>query len=59
MKNIQYANLLGSVMYAMICTRPDLACAVSLVSRYMGDLEKENWHAVKWPMKYVSGTLQL
>ncbi|KAM2680165.1 hypothetical protein EV2_011992 [Malus domestica] len=35
MKNIPYANLVGSLMYAMVCSRPDIAHAVGMVSRYM------------------------
>ena len=36
MKNVSYANVIGSLMYVMRCTRPDLAYSVSLVSTYMG-----------------------
>ena len=32
---VSYANAIGSVMYLMVCTRPDLAYAVSITSRYM------------------------
>jgi len=32
-----YASAVGSLMYAMVCTRPDLSQAVSTVSRYMHD----------------------
>ncbi|MCI56701.1 GDSL esterase/lipase 1-like [Trifolium medium] len=35
MSHIPYASAIGSHMYAMVCTRPDLAYAVSVVSRYM------------------------
>ncbi|KAM1059151.1 hypothetical protein ACFX2B_023715 [Malus domestica] len=35
MKNIPYANLVGSLMYAMVCSRPDIAHAVGMVSRYI------------------------
>lgn len=43
-------------MYAMICTRPDLAYAMSLVSRYMGKPGKLHWEAMKWIFRYVKGT---
>jgi len=32
-----YASAVGSLIYAMICTSPDLSQAVSIVSRYMHD----------------------
>ncbi|KAM2436809.1 hypothetical protein ACFX1W_013989 [Malus domestica] len=35
MKNIPYANLVGSLMYVMVCSRPDIAHAVGMVSLYM------------------------
>ena len=40
MKNVPYANAVGSLMYVMICARPDLAYIVSLVSKYMGKPRK-------------------
>jgi len=35
MSHVPSANAVGSLMYAMVCTRPDLAYVVSMVSRYM------------------------
>ncbi|KAL6320959.1 hypothetical protein AAG906_010768 [Vitis piasezkii] len=37
MAKVPYASAVGSVMYSMVCTRPDLAHAVSLVGRFMGN----------------------
>lgn len=37
MSKIPYASMVGSIMYAMVCSRPDLTFAVSLVSRFMGN----------------------
>ena len=34
MKGVPYASAIGSIMYAMICTRPDVSCALSMTSRY-------------------------
>ena len=33
--HVLYASAVGSLMYAMVCTRPDLAQAMSMVSRYI------------------------
>jgi ATP-binding cassette subfamily B (MDR/TAP) protein 1 len=38
MQNVPYASAVGSLMYAMVCTRPDIAQAVSTVSRFMSNL---------------------
>ncbi|KZV43791.1 hypothetical protein F511_41481 [Dorcoceras hygrometricum] len=59
MKSVPYANVVGSVMYAMICTRPDLAHAVSVVSRFMANPGKCHWQALKWMMRYLKGTQNL
>ncbi|KAM1838444.1 hypothetical protein ACFX14_020106 [Malus domestica] len=56
MKNIPYANLVGSLMYAMVCSRPDIAHAVGMVSRYMHNPGKEHWQAAKWILRYLHGT---
>ena len=55
MEDIPYASAVGSIMYAMVGSRPDLAYAIGLVSRYMGKPGKEHWAAVKWIMRYLKG----
>ena len=42
MKVIPYASAIGSIMYAMLCTRPDVNLAVSLVGRYQSNPGKEH-----------------
>ena len=37
MAQVPYQSVVGSLMYAMVCTRPDISQAVSIVSRYMHD----------------------
>lgn len=46
-------------MYAMVCTRPDIAFGVGVVSRYMGNLGKCHWEAVKWILRYLNGLVGL
>jgi len=41
MKKIPYAYAIGSLMYAMVCTRPDIAHAVGVVSRFMSNPGKQ------------------
>lgn len=43
-------------MYLMISTRPDLAYAASLVSRYMSNPGRRHWEAIKWILRYLKGT---
>ena len=47
MEKVPYANAIGSLMYAMVCTRPDISQVVGVVSRYMHDPDKEHWQAMK------------
>nr|GFB77868.1 retrovirus-related Pol polyprotein from transposon TNT 1-94 [Tanacetum cinerariifolium] len=56
MSKVSYANTVGSLMYLMVCTRPDIAYAVSIVSRYLANPGKSHWEAVKWILKYLRGT---
>ena len=46
-------------MYTMVCSRPDLAYAVSMISRYMSCPGKPHWQAVKWFFQYLAGTRSL
>jgi hypothetical protein len=43
-------------MYAMVCTRPDLAQAVSVVSKFMANPGRHYWDAVKLIFKFLRGT---
>ncbi|GJZ10491.1 retrovirus-related pol polyprotein from transposon TNT 1-94 [Tanacetum coccineum] len=56
MSRVPYALAVGSLMFAMICTRPDIAHAVEVVSRYMAKPGREHWEAVKRILRYVKGT---
>jgi hypothetical protein len=56
MSRVPYPSVVGSLMYAMVCTRPDIAHVVGVVSRYMNNLGKEHWEAVKWILRYLRGT---
>ncbi|KAL5557814.1 hypothetical protein UlMin_034025, partial [Ulmus minor] len=55
-ESIPYASAVGSLMYAMVCTRPDLAYSASLVSRFMSNPGMGYWEAVNWILRYVKGT---
>jgi hypothetical protein len=56
MNVIPYASAIGSIMYAMICTRPDVSYALSVTSRYQADPGEGHWTAVKNILKYLRRT---
>nr|GEZ29034.1 retrovirus-related Pol polyprotein from transposon TNT 1-94 [Tanacetum cinerariifolium] len=56
MSRVSYSSAVGSLMYAMVYTRPDLAHAISVVSRYMHNPGKMHWEAAKCIIRYLKGT---
>ncbi|KAJ9561573.1 hypothetical protein OSB04_006733 [Centaurea solstitialis] len=56
MKSVPYASAVGSIMYAMLCTRPDVAYSVSVTSRYQQNPGEPHWVAVKNSLKYLRRT---
>ncbi|KAA0056352.1 gag/pol protein [Cucumis melo var. makuwa] len=53
MSNIPYASSVGSLLYAMLCTRPDIFYSVGIVSRYQSNPGRDHWTAVKNILKYL------
>jgi hypothetical protein len=56
MSRILYASAIGSIMYAMICTCPDISYAHSVTGRYQSDPGEGHWTAVKNVFKYLRST---
>ena len=56
MKNIPYASVVGSLMYAQVCTRPDIAFVVGVLGRYQSNPGIDHWRAAKKVMRYLQGT---
>ena len=54
-----YSSTVRSLMYAMVCTRPNIAHAVGVVSRFTINPGKDHWEAVKWIFRYLRGTSKL
>ena len=48
MTQVPYANAVRCLMYAMICTIPDIAHVISVVSKFMANPRKKHWNVVKW-----------
>ena len=59
MAQVPYASLVRSLMYAITCTRPNIAQVVSMVSRYMHDPGKVHWQAARWILWYILGTVDV
>lgn len=57
MSKIPYRSAVGSIMYAMVGTRPDIAAAFGYVSRYLDKPEWKHWIAVKRIFRYLKGTM--
>ena len=57
MSNVPYSSAVGSLMYATMCTRPDICYAVSMVSRYQANPGMKQWRAVKRILRYLKGTI--
>ncbi|GJY73892.1 hypothetical protein Tco_0478323 [Tanacetum coccineum] len=56
MKGVPYASAIGSIMYVVRCTRPDVAFSQNLTSRYQQNPGKSHWTAVKNILKYLRNT---
>ncbi|VFQ96175.1 unnamed protein product [Cuscuta campestris] len=56
MRNVPYASAIGSIMYAMVCTRPNVTFALSVTSRYQSNPGESHWTAVKNILKYFRRT---
>ena len=55
MKAIPYSSAVGSLQYAQVCTRPDLAFVTGLLDRYQSNPGIEHWKLVKKVLRYLQG----
>eukprot|EP00253_Pinus_taeda_P034273 PITA_34273 len=56
MSCVPYASAVDSLMYAMVCTRPDIAHLVGVLSVFTSKPGKEHWTVVKRVFRYLRGT---
>ena len=47
MKVIPYSSVVGCQMYAQVCTRPDIAFVVGVLSTYLSDPSQSHWKETK------------
>jgi hypothetical protein len=55
-EQVEYARIIGSLMYLMSCTRPDLAFAISRLSRYTSNPSAEHWKSITRVLRYLRYT---
>nr|GEV50532.1 retrotransposon protein, putative, Ty1-copia subclass [Tanacetum cinerariifolium] len=55
-QNIPYASAIGSIMYVVRCTRPDVAFAQNITSRFQQNPGELHWTTVKNILKYLRNT---
>lgn len=56
--DVPYRECIGSLMYLVVCTRPDLTYVVSELSRFLEKPRKLHWETAKHVLRYLAGTLQ-
>ena len=56
MRLIPYASVVGSLMYAQVCTRPDIAYIAGMLGRYQSNPGLDHWKAAKKVLRYLQGT---
>ena len=55
MKNVRYSSVVGSLMYAQVCTRPNIAFVVGVLDRFMSNPGLIHYQAVKKVFRYLQG----
>ncbi|KAH9687283.1 hypothetical protein KPL70_014708 [Citrus sinensis] len=56
MQKVSYASVVGSLMYAQVCTHPNIAFPVGVLGRYLSNLGYEYWKAAKKVLRYLQAT---
>jgi hypothetical protein len=55
MKSVPYASAVGSILYAKVCTHPDLAFITGMLGRFQSNPGLDHWGAVKKVLRYMQG----
>ena len=55
MAKVTYSSAVGSLMYVMMCIKPDICFDVGMVSKYQSNPGQTHWKAVKRILQYVKG----
>ncbi|EKU23160.1 copia ltr rider, partial [Nannochloropsis gaditana CCMP526] len=55
----EYMKLVGSLLYAALVTRPDIAFAVQSLGKHLQGSNEEHWIAAKRVLRYLKGTREV
>ena len=47
MRTVPYSSMVGSLMYAQVCTRPDIAFVVGMLGRSLSNLGSQHWKELR------------
>jgi hypothetical protein len=56
MKSVPYASVVGSLMYAQVCTRPDLTFVTGMLGRYQKNPGISHWNGINKALRYIQET---
>jgi hypothetical protein len=56
MKSVPYGSAVGSLMYAQVCTHPDLAFMTGMLGRYQKNPGVNHWNGIKKALRYIQVT---
>ncbi len=56
---LEYSQIIGSLIYLASATRPDISFAVSKLIRFTSNLGDDHWRALERVMRYLKGTMEL
>lgn len=56
-ESYNYRQLMGSLMYLSVCTRPDISFSCSQLSQFNNCFDKSHWTAAKRILRYLAGTI--
>ncbi|XP_075096351.1 secreted RxLR effector protein 161-like [Nicotiana tabacum] len=56
MKDIPYASIVGSLMYARTCTRPNISFVNGMLDIYQSNPGMDHWKAANNVLQYLQGT---
>ena len=59
MKTVPYSSVMGSLMYAQVCTCPDIAFVIGKLGRYLSDPSQSHWKSAKKVLRYFQRTKDL
>jgi hypothetical protein len=53
MKSVPYASAVGGLIYAQVCTHPDLAFVTGMLDKYQKNPGVSHWNGIKKTLRYI------